>query len=259
VNGVLFNKSQTLLIQYPGGIAGSYTIPNSVTSIGYEAFADCGNLISVTIPNSVTSIGSYAFLGCTNLTSVTIPNSVTTIGTLTFAGCTSLTSVTIPDSVTTIGDDAFETCWALTSVTIPDSVTSIGNYAFYHCSRLTGVNFQGNSPSLGGSSVFSGDTKATVYYLPGTTNWGSTFGGRPTALWKPLVQTSDASFGVRTNGFGFTIIWSSGMVVVVEACTNLANPTWFPLQTNTLTGGSLYFSDPQWTDYPGRFYRIRSP
>jgi hypothetical protein len=41
--------------------------------------------------------------------------------------------------------------------------------------------------------------------------------------------------------------------------TNLANPTWYPLQTNTLTGGSFYFSDPQWTNYPGRFYRIRSP
>jgi hypothetical protein len=45
----------------------------------------------------------------------------------------------------------------------------------------------------------------------------------------------------------------------VEACTNLANPTWIPLATKTLTNGSSYFSDPQWTDYPGRFYRLRSP
>jgi hypothetical protein len=49
------------------------------------------------------------------------------------------------------------------------------------------------------------------------------------------------------------------MTVVVEACTNLANPTWYPLATNTLSGGSAYFSDPQWTDYPTRFYRLRSP
>jgi hypothetical protein len=95
--------------------------------------------------------------------------------------------------------------------------------------------------------------------LPGITDWGSTFGGRPMVLWNPQVQTSDASFGVRTNRFGFTITGTSGLVIVVEACTNLANFTWSPLGTNTLTGGSSYFSDPQWTNYPARFYRLRSP
>jgi len=45
----------------------------------------------------------------------------------------------------------------------------------------------------------------------------------------------------------------------VEASTNLANPTWIPLATNTLTAGSAYFSDPQWTDYPSRLYRLRWP
>jgi len=73
------------------------------------------------------------------------------------------------------------------------------------------------------------------------------------------VQTSDASFGVKTNRFGFNIIWTSGRTVVVEACTNLSNPDWQPVQTNTLTTDSAFFSDPQWTNYPQRFYRIRSP
>jgi hypothetical protein len=49
------------------------------------------------------------------------------------------------------------------------------------------------------------------------------------------------------------------MPIVVETCTNLANPTWIPLATNTLTSGSSYFSDPAWTNYPSRFYRLRSP
>jgi hypothetical protein len=71
------------------------------------------------------------------------------------------------------------------------------------------------------------------------------------------VQTSDTSFGARTNQFGFTISWASGMTVVVEACTNSANPIWVPVGTNTLTGGSAYFSDPQWASYPSRFYRLR--
>jgi len=107
--------------------------------------------------------------------------------------------------------------------------------------------------------VFLGDNNATVYYLPGTTNWGTTFDGRPAVLWLPQAQTGDGNFGVRTNQFGFNINWASGQIVVVEACTDLANPIWTPVSTNTLTGGSFYFSDPDWANYSGRFYRFRSP
>jgi len=63
--------------------------------------------------------------------------------------------------------------------------------------------------------------------------------------------------GIRTNEFGFTITGTSDLVVVVEAATALANPTWLPIGTNTLSGGTSYFSDPQWTDHPSRFYRVR--
>ncbi|MGA2866939.1 MAG: histidine phosphatase family protein [Verrucomicrobiota bacterium] len=73
------------------------------------------------------------------------------------------------------------------------------------------------------------------------------------------MQISSASPGVRTNQFGFNITGTSNIVVVVEASTNLANPTWSPLRTNTLTGGSSYFSDPQWTNYSSRFYRLYWP
>ncbi len=65
--------------------------------------------------------------------------------------------------------------------------------------------------------------------------------------------------GVRTNQFGFNITGSSNLLVVIEASTNLANPNWYPVQTNTLNGSTLYFTDPQWTNYGSRFYRVTWP
>jgi hypothetical protein len=205
----------------------------------------------------MTNIGSD-FSGMKNLTNVIIGEHVKTIGESAFSGCPSLTSITIPNSVTSIESWAFTDCASLTSVTIGNGVTSLGISAFSYCTNLTGVYFKGNAPSVG-SFDFYGDNNATVYYLVGTTGWGTKFAGRPAVLWNPQVQTSDASFGVRTNRFGFNITGTNNLVIVVEACTDLANPTWFPLQTNTLIGVSFYFSDPQWTNYPARFYRLRSP
>ena len=64
--------------------------------------------------------------------------------------------------------------------------------------------------------------------------------------------------GIRSYGFAFTISWATNVPVVVEASANLANPVWVPLRTNALTGGWSYFFDPKWTNYPSRFYRVRS-
>ncbi|MDR1592158.1 MAG: leucine-rich repeat protein [Prevotellaceae bacterium] len=116
--GVLFNKAQNTLIQYPGSKSGSYTVPNSVTSIGYNAFASCSGLNSVTIGNSVETIEGWAFQSCSNLASVTIGNSVKMLGDYAFQNCTDLTAVTIGSSVETIGEWAFSGCSKLASATI---------------------------------------------------------------------------------------------------------------------------------------------
>jgi hypothetical protein len=258
VNGVLFDKNQTMLVQYPGGLTGGYTIPRSVINIGSYAFAFCTSLTRVTISDSVIEIGVSAFSRCISLTSVTIGDSVNSIGNYAFVACTSLTSLMIPNSVTSIGYDAFDGCSKLSSVTIGNGINSIGSYAFSYCANLRGVYFQGDAPSAG-SSPFSNDSNAKVYYLLGATNWGTWFGGVPAILWNPQVQTIGASFGVQHNRYGFTITGSSNLVIVVEACTNLAASVWSPVGTNTLTGGSSSFRDPQWTNYPARFYRLRSP
>ena len=184
---------------------------------------------------------------------------VTSIGGSAFYRCFCLDSVTIPNSVTSIGNTAFYCCGKLTSVTIPASVTSIGGAAFSTCLSLNSVYFKGNAPS-GDTyvSVFTLDS-ATVYYLPNSTGWGSSFGGeRQAVLWNPQVQP-DTTFGVRTNCFGFTFTNAGSPTVVVQACTNLTNPVWIPLATNTLTSGSSYFSDPGWTNFPNRCYRFQMP
>lgn len=297
LDGVLFNKDQTELIQYPGGKAGSYAIADSVTSIGHYAFAGCVNLTELNIGTNLTSIWWDALIACPRLSAFTvdalnpsfsgvegvlfnklqsvllrcpqvragsyaIPNGVTGIGLGAFLNCTGLTNIFIPDSVVgSISVYAFHGCTGLRRVTIPSGVSHILSFAFAACTNLAGVYFQGNAPGFGNDSydVFMGSPTTTLYYLPGTTGWPPTVGDQPTALWLPEVQTHDGSFGVRTNRFGFNLTWASGMAVVVETCTNLAQPFWSPLQTNTLTGDTFYFSDPGWTNCPQRFYRVRWP
>jgi len=255
--------NNTITITGYTGPGGALDIPSTiiglpVTGIGDSAFYDQSSLTSVTIPTSITNIGDYAFYGCTNLASIMIPSGVPRIGNYQFRGCSSLASVTLPNSVTGIGYGAFAYCNSLTSITIPNGVTSIGFQAMAYCTNLTEVYFRGDAPSLG-SFALDGDNFATVYYLPGTAGWLAMYGGRPTKLWEPLVTINDASFGIRTNQFGFNVAWASGHVIVVDACTNLAYPFWSALKTNTLVGDSYYFSDPQWVNDPCRFYRIRSP
>ena len=133
---VLFNKNKTTLIAYIAKET-NYTIPNSVTTIGEDAFWGCESLSNINIPNSVKTIGDLAFLGCKSLTNINIPNSVKTIGNLAFRNCKSLTTINISNSVKTIGKNAFSGCESLTNINIPNSVTTIGEGAFALCINLS--------------------------------------------------------------------------------------------------------------------------
>ena len=95
--------------------------------------------------------------------------------------------------------------------------------------------------------------------LPGTAGWGTTYYGRPTLPWNPKAPANGADFGVKSGNFGFNITGSTNIEVVVEACNDLSLPVWLSVGTNTLVGGSSFFSDPSWTNHPSRMYRFRSP
>ena len=200
-DGVLFNKNKSELLRYPGGKSGSYTIPDSVTSIGESAFAYCHSLTSVTIPGSVTRIGESAFEDCDSLTSVTIPDSVTSIGESAFEYCDSLTSVTIGNGVTSIGESAFEYCNSLTSVTIPDSVTSISRAAFSDCDSLTSVTIPDSVTNIG-EHAFSGcDNLTSVTIGTGVTSIG-------TGAFRDCDSLTSVTIGTGVTSIGDSAFWS---------------------------------------------------
>jgi hypothetical protein len=143
LDGVLFNKARTKLLRCPEKMSGSYTIPGTVTAIGYGAFDGCAALTTVAMPEGVTQIDSLAFRNCAGLAAVPIPGSVAVIGPGAFEGCTGLTSVSIPNSVTQIADSAFQDCTGLAAVFIGRGVTDIGYRAFHGCSGLTGFTVDG--------------------------------------------------------------------------------------------------------------------
>ncbi len=269
----------------------SLTLPGTVLNIGEFAFGFCSSLPTMSLPTSLQNIERWSFWG-SGLTNITIPAAVTNIDSAAFAACDSLRSLNvdannasyssidgvlfdksgasllqcparkpgsyvIPGGVSTLAESAFGYCVDLTRITVPSSVATMGDYAFESCTNLRGVYFYGNAP-LVGAAPFIDDPYVVVYYLSGTTGWGPDFGGRPTALWLPEVDFTPGSLGVHNNEFGFSINWRTGKSVVIDACTDLANPSWSALSTNTVgLDGTTIFRDPYWTTSPSRFYRVR--
>ena len=181
-DGVLFNKDKTVLICFPSGKSGEYSIPNSVVVISGAAFENNSVLKSVSIPNSVTIIGQGAFSNCFCLATVDIAEGVETIEHGAFGNCYWLESITIPSTVKKMSYGSFYGA-GLTHInvasgnpnyssvdgvvfnknkteliccpagregeySIPSSVTIIGKNAFYRCIHLDSVTIPESVTSI---------------------------------------------------------------------------------------------------------------
>jgi hypothetical protein len=191
---------------FQGDSVTNVTVPDSVTSIGVQAFISCGSLTNVTVGSGVSSIGDQAFANCASLITITvdpanpyyssangvlfdenqdtliefpggvgsydIPDSVTNIAADSFVDCYGLTNITIPDSVIIVGTNAFNACIGLTDVIIPNSVTLIGNDAFANCNFITNIMIGTGVTSIGSQAFFNCFGLTNVAIGSGVTNIG---------------------------------------------------------------------------------------
>ena len=234
----------------------SITLPDSVTSIGNDAFYGCSGLTSIfvdkrntkyhsagnclietatktlilgcktsVIPTdgSVTSIGNYAFYDCTGLTSITIPDSVTHIGDYAFSYCTGLTSVIIGNNVTSIGGGAFRDCTGLTSITIPDSVTSIGFSAFRGCSSLESITI----PFVGAKAgVTSNDTYQFPFgYIFGTSSYTGSIATRQYYYGSSTSSTTSTTYYIPSSLKFVTVTGGNILYGAFYECSGLTSVT----------------------------------
>lgn len=263
-NGVLFNKEQTALIDYPENKSGSsYTIPDGVTDIGVSALSFCSNLETIHIPDSVTTIESYAFEGCKNLTSLTIPDGVTYLRYAMAVDCEKLASISLPDGIMNIDYNVFDgTAYYKDSSNWTDGVLYINNYlieasnelsgdyaikdgtrviasaAMYECKNVTGITIPESVISIG-VLVFDG----TAYYKD-PSNWTDN------ALYidNCLIDTKQALSGDYAIKDGTRLIaestffWSSSLtsITIPDSVKNIGYLSFFYKNENI----ALIFNSP---------------
>ena len=151
-------------------ITGNLVIPNSVTEIEDEAFAECKNLNgTLTLSNSLKSIGKFAFVDCTGFTGeLTIPNSVKTIGIETFYNCTGFTGdLLLHKSLEAVSASSFTNCKNIKTITFQSLPRTSGGYSY----------LKGETVSLSDDSYISdradGPVGAISYTRTMTSNWGT--------------------------------------------------------------------------------------
>ena len=172
VDGVLMNKDQTRLIQYPFGRKdANYTVPSSVKIIGSNAFLKCAGLTGITFPNGLEEIENDAFYECENLTGVVFPASLKKTGSSAFNGCSSLKEITIPSGMESVSNSLFRNCSSLKHVRILEGPTAIQSGAFRGCDSLTWISIPKSVTSVYHYSFMGLTGLKNVYYAGTKEYW----------------------------------------------------------------------------------------
>ena len=258
-NGVLFNEDGSVLICHPGGMAGSYVVPDGVVELAPSAFVDCDEMPGIGIPNGILCIGKFAFSGCDGLTNVLLPQSVTNVADGAFASCAQLASISVdsdnpayeaadgallakgggefvqcpgsrvgtyavPATVTNIRASAFAGCEGLTNIWIPPSVIAMGADPFASCYNLAAFEVDPSNPmyaSMEGVLYFK-DIHVLVRYPPGKSG--------PCVLPDSVADVADSAFSCCTE---------LSHVSLGNAVTNIGASAFVNCQNlNTVTLGS---------------------
>ncbi|MBO4736870.1 MAG: leucine-rich repeat protein, partial [Bacilli bacterium] len=148
LNFELNEDGQSYSVTPKGDVIRDITIPSTynglpVSSIPDYSFGLCRSMKKITMPDSIVSIGVQAFMGCVSLEEINFSNSLTSFPDRMCFGCRSLTSVNIPSGVATIGENAFERCSSIKEVNFPNTLTSIGKEAFSECISIETLNIPG--------------------------------------------------------------------------------------------------------------------
>mgnify|MGYP001443464816 FL=1 len=152
-NGTEYSVTKIGGYAFKGSAVTSVSMPEGITSIGFEAFSGCQNLESVALPESLTTLDYDAFNSCQSLKTIKIPSGVTAIPDRCFVSCSSLENVTIPEGVTTVGLDAFYSC-DLNTLTLPSTITKIDDGVFSHNNNLRTITCNAVTPPMLGDNVF---------------------------------------------------------------------------------------------------------
>lgn len=172
----------------------SYAIQSNVGTIGDGAFYGSG-LVSMAVPDTVTSIGYNAFAACASLTSLSIGSGVTEIPDSMCGSDASLASVTLPDTITDIGLGAFQNCEKLTAITLPSGLKTIGGSVFKG-SGLTSLDVPASVASIGFWAI-EGGIPVTVRATTPPSITSDAFDGTPSHIYVPAsaVDTYKAADG----------------------------------------------------------------
>ncbi|MDO4930755.1 MAG: leucine-rich repeat protein, partial [Bacteroidales bacterium] len=145
------------------------TWPSKIKSISKNVFSHCSNLTSVNIPEGVESIEEYAFWDCERLSKLTLPESLKKIGYSAFSYCESLSKITIPEGISEISGNTFSSCNSLVSVSLPQSLTKIGRWAFSYCVSLKSIDIPEGVTSIGGYAFIECEDLSSIEIPQGVT------------------------------------------------------------------------------------------